>query len=142
MNSQFLDFKIIHKEEIAVILNRCKGLNKRQVFLLYDQKEIDQLPFLSKILAAVKLDLTEDLLVLEGDSSTNFSFFELQSEQQTDKVIIFGYAPKTLGIHLLMNKYEVSTINDCQFLFADDLEQISNDKQLKGKLWGALKKMF
>ena len=142
MNSQFLDFKIIHKEEITAIIDRCTGINKRKVFLLYDEKEIDQLPFLSKILAAVKLDLAQDLLVLEGDSSSTFSFFDLKEGQQIDKAIIFGYAPKFIGIHLLINKYEVTTINNCQFLFADGLEKISNDKQLKGKLWGALKGMF
>ena len=142
MNSQFLDFKIIHKEEITSILDRCTGLNKRNVFLLYDHKEIEQLPFLSKILAAVKLDLAQDLLVLEGASSTTFSFFDLITEQSIDKAIIFDYAPTALGLHLHINKYELYTINNCQFLFADALENISNDKQLKGKLWGGLKEMF
>ena len=142
MNSQFLDFKIIHKEEITTILDRCTGLNKRNVFLLYNHKEIDQIPFLTKILAAVKLDLQQDVLVLEGTSSTTFSFFDLIAEQPIEKTIVFDYAPTSLGLHLHINKYELITINNCEFLFADALEKISNDKQLKGKLWGALKKMF
>jgi len=142
MNSQFLDFKIIHKEEISAILDLCTGKNQKKVFLLYDHKEANQLPFLSKILAAVKLNLTEDVLLMEGQSNSTFSFFDLKNQQQIETAIIFDYLPKHLGLHLQLNKYEVSTINNCRFLFADGLEQISNDKQLKGKLWGALKELF
>lgn len=142
MNSQFLDFKIIHKEEIAAIIAQCTGLNKQGIFLLYDAKEAEQLPFLSKILAAVKLELAKDLLVLEGQTTSTFSFFDLKDQQNIGKAIIFGYAPNKLGLHLQINKYELTTINGCQFLFADTLENISTDKLLKGKLWGALKVLF
>jgi len=142
MNSQFLDFKIIKKVEKTAILAQCTGKNSKGVFLFYNEKEQEQVPFLRKILAAVQLDVVQDVLMLVGADNSSFSLNDFRADQQITKVIVFDYLPSQLGLQVSIKKYSLTSINNCQYLFADSLEKIAGDKALKGQLWSALKQLF
>lgn len=142
MNSQLINFKIIAKAEIGDILEQCRGNNQKGIFLMYSKEELEQVPFLSKILAAVQLDLATDVLVLAAKSAPRFSLSDLKQHQTFDKVIIFGFSPSQLGLQLQLQPYQLYTISNTQYLFTDSLETIAASTSLKGQLWKALQLLF
>lgn len=142
MNPQLIDFKIFHKLEASKIIEHCSGNNEKGIFLLYPEKEAAQLPFLQKILAAAKLMLEKDVLLLAGTPSTTFSLSDFREVQQIHQVIVFGYPPQQIGLQIQIPKYQAHLINGCEYLFVDNLEQIATNDGLKRQLWGALQGMF
>ncbi len=142
MNSQLINFKIVPKIEKDTILKDCKGNNAKGVFLLYKALETEQVPFLTKILAAVQLDMEEDVLVFAGTNTQTFSLSDISESHSLKKAIIFGFSPQHIGLQVQFQKYQLYTIGGIQYLFADSLMDIESTKTKKSLLWGALQKMF
>jgi hypothetical protein len=121
--------------------NRIKGSNHKGVLLVYDIDDNDHLDFLSKILSAVQLDF-DKILTLEMKGRETFKIPTIIDEIKIDTVIIFGLNPKQLCINFLNTRYKIEQMKGTKFLFADNLDTISNDKELKKKLWLSLKELF
>jgi len=142
MNPQLINFKIVAKVEKESILKDCKGRNAKGVFLLYKDSEAEQVPFLAKILAAVQLDMEQDVIVFPSTDTQTFSLSDISESHSFKKAIIFGFAPQHIGLQVQFQKYQLYAIKDIQYLFADSLQEIENDKAKKGLLWGALQQLF
>ncbi len=142
MNSQLINFSIVPKTEKATILEHCKGNNAKGICLVYNASESEQLPFLAKILAAVELDMKEDVIALTSTDKQSFSLSDLSSELSFKRVIVFGFSPQHIGLQVQFQKYQIYTLGGIQYLFADNLELIESTKAKKGLLWGALQQMF
>ena len=142
MNSQFLDFKVILKQDKEEILVTCQGQNNKGVFLFYHQDDEHQLPFLRKILQAVQLDYDKDILSLSGDTSLTFSISDILTDRATSKVIVFGFPPTQIGLHLNLPKYQAHKVGPCTYLFADALSAIEQQSNLKKLLWEGLQVLF
>ena len=142
MNSQLINFNIIPKTEKGTILKHCKGDNAKGIFLLYNISEAEQIPFLSKILAAVQLDMQRDVIALASTNAQSFSLSDVNTDLLIKKVIVFGFMPPHIGLQVQFQKYQLYTIGQIQYLFADSLEVIESTKANKTLLWGALQKMF
>jgi len=142
MDSQFIDFKIIQKLEPEEVMTQCIGQNQKNIFLLYHQSDNGQLPFLKKILSAVQLDLDKDVLALEASHLTTFRITDIGKEQSLSKVIVFGFPPAHIGLQLQLTKYQAYNIGGYSYLFADSLQEIAGNKNLKGLLWNGLQEMF
>ncbi|CAG5070455.1 hypothetical protein DYBT9623_03001 [Dyadobacter sp. CECT 9623] len=119
---------------------------KHKVLILIDeQKQKDMLAsealFLDNILKAVGHS-TEHADIL------NFSFLPGQdarkvfSEKRTNFFITFGVPLIRLHLDLLLAPYTPKNIDGIWFLLADPLVVIEADRNLKKKLWQALKQMF
>ena len=83
--------------------------------------------FLNKILTAIGKSLAASSIV-SLDSVTDVSSLSSKS------IIIFGQENNNL--------YTLESVNDKKVLYADSLSLLSNDKDLKTKLWTALQQMF
>ncbi len=142
MNPQLINFSLTPKTEKATILELCQGNNAKGVCLIYNAVEIEKLPFLAKILAAVQLDIKDDVITISSTIKQSFSLSDLSDELSLKKVIIFGFSPQHIGLQVQFQKYQLYTIGSIQYLFADKLELIEQTKAKKGLLWGALQQMF
>jgi len=113
MKSQFIDFKVIIK-----------------------------LPFLRKVLQAVQLHYDKDILSLSGDAQLTFSISDLLTDTATSKVIVFGFPPSQIGLHLNLPKYQAHQVGPCTYLFADALSVLEQQASLKKLLWEGLQVLF
>lgn len=142
MNSQLINFKIIPKTEKSTIITDCKGNNAKGIFLLYNASEGEQVPFLTKVLGAVQLDMKQDVLTLASPDGQSFSLSDVCADRPLKKAIIFGFSPQYIGLQVQFQKYQLYTIGEIQYLFADSLQDIESTKAKKSLLWGALQQMF
>ena len=142
MNSQLINFKIFPKAEKSTILKNCKGKNTKGIFLLYNESETEQVPFLAKILAAVQLDMEQDVIAFSCTETQTFSLSDINESHSLKKAIIFGFHPQHIGLQVQFQKYQLYSIGGIQYLFADSLTEIESTKAKKGLLWGVLQKMF
>lgn len=118
-----------------------EGGFEKGVLVAYDtlmlNDELKELLF--KILEAVGCSLKDIALCHAG-------ILEEASMEQVEalnpaKVIVFGRFNHPL-MHHKKEAYTVQMTEDTEYLFADTLEQINNDKALKKALWLALKTLF
>ncbi len=142
MQHPFLDFKIIAVTDTKNLLQQCSGNAEKGVFICYPTTDETMVDFLTKILSAVKLDLKKDVLVLSKTADNNFSFSSFAKELGIEKAIFFGTIPQTIGLQVNCPKYKPFMLNDCLFLFGDELTAISANQQLKKLLWNGLKEVF
>ena len=120
------------------------GKNLKQLLVLYRKEEESESlkELLGKILSAAKFDIGQDVRLVELSSDELFSFTTLQSEEPNKYVIILGLTPKQLGLHFTFEKYTPFHHIDCDFLVADSLSAISENRELKARLWNAMKTLF
>ena len=142
MQHPFFDFKIITVSDPKNIIDQCSGNAQKGIFICYPTTDESMANFLTKILSAVKLNLKADVLILTKTPDNDFSFSPLAKELGIQKAIFFGQSPQTVGLQINCPKYQPFQLNDCLFLFADDLASISANQQLKKLLWNALKEIF
>ena len=121
--------------------NRIKGSNHHGVFLVYDIDDKGHLDFLRKILSAVQLEF-DKILSLEMNGRETFQIPTNKDNSKIDTIIIFGLHPKQLCINFINTKYKIEKMKETKFLFADNLDNISTNKELKKKLWLSLKELF
>ncbi len=142
MSNSFLDFKIIAIKDTKTIIDQCSGNAQNGIFICYSTTDESMVDFLAKILSAVKLDLKKDVLVLSKTMDNHFSFSGFAKEVGIQKAIFFGTTPQTIGLQINCPKYKPFVLNDCLFLFGDELTTISANQPLKKLLWNALKEVF
>ncbi|KAA0989950.1 hypothetical protein [Dyadobacter aurulentus] len=121
------------------------GLKHQILILIDEQKQENMLAsealFLDNILKAVG-NSTDHADIL------NFSFLPGQdarkvfSEKKTNFFITFGVPLIKLHLDLLLAPYTPKNIDGIWFLLADPLVVIEENRDLKKKLWQALKQMF
>ncbi len=98
--------------------------------------------FLSKIIAAIKYNLNDDAVrvFIENDAKLTVSSSIVQ--YNTKDVLVFGLSNAQLGVFIQQKKYQPFEIQGVRYLFSDNLTEIQTQKELKGALWDALKRMF
>ena len=137
---QFIDFEVYTTPDDSI---KSTGNNKKGVIIFSLSKDTEkEIPFLTKILAAVKLNLTDDVALFSLTQNQAISLAEVLKTQQATKVLVFGAFNKDIGIHLNYQPYQPIIFNNIQFLFADDLLAIMNEKSRKAALWAALQDLF
>ncbi|TLU98733.1 hypothetical protein [Dyadobacter luticola] len=119
---------------------------KHQILILIDEPKNKEMPDSEAL-------LLDNILKAVGHSTShadilNFSFLPGQnarsvlSEKKTNFFITFGVPLIKLNLDLLLAPYTPKSIEGIWFLLADPLAVIEADRDLKKKLWQALKKMF
>ena len=107
--------------------------------LMKNASEADLL-FLSKILAAVKLDIDKDILLINSSSLPAFNQFK--KVPSIDKLLVFGILPAEIGLHFKVKPYSLIDFNNFSFLFVHALKDISEDVNKKKMLWQQLQVLF
>ncbi len=149
LSAGFLDFPLIDVPARQDWASRLGGQRARNVLLVFQRKPDDEVlvGFLEKVLAAVKLDVQKDVCLLPITYSEQFCFVHLRQSADFQYFIAFGIAPERMGLTLQASLYQPFMIEGTHFLFADDLQQIYEErqaggKQMSSKLWQALKNLF
>jgi len=118
-----------------------EGLTKDRsiVVLLKDANSVD-LDLLSKIFQAVGKNIEEEVCVI--NTTITIPYKELTELFELKKVLVFGFTPKEVGLHLNVTIYQTLLFQKVQFLFSDTLEIIASNLSKKKQLWGQLQAMF
>ncbi len=95
---------------------------------------------LEKILKAVKVDMSEVVMVYAKNQDCSFRF--LRDQFHNDKLIVFGLKPAAIGLNIRLGLYQLIDFRGCQILLADDLTRVAQDVKRKTYLWRNLQKMF
>ena len=98
--------------------------------------------FLSRVLAAVRLNLDKDTLFAEFPGTMQFSFVQELKNRQPEYVLVFGGTPAQMGLRIEAPLYRPLVFYGVNWLFADALSVLEPDKNKKGQLWSALKQVF
>ena len=121
------------------------GENKKGVLILVEDKTA---PFLNEtafnlllnILTACKLNMGDVALV--NKSSLKVPFTRAIKELSAKNILLFGIEAREMNLPIDFPHYQVQKHGNLSYLTADDFETLEADKQLKGKLWLCLKKIF
>lgn len=130
--------EITHDETVAI---EYEGGFEKGVFIGFEGNELteEHKDLLFKILGAVGCSLKDIALI----NSTELEAIPLTAifGLNPTKIILFG-----LFHHDIMtrkkNNYEITQEGEIEYLFADDLGQISENVALKKSLWSALQVLF
>lgn len=149
MEIDFFDFKITNLAETSAMLARCTGENAKKVMLIFQtiEQSADLKSFLSKIVTAAHLELDRDTCLLILKPGEQFSFIQLSQHFDIHTLIAFGIEPQQLGIHFQTVPYAILQHEQLRYVFADDLQQIFDERQqggkrISGELWQTLKTLF
>ena len=100
-----------------------------------------QLSFLTKLLAACNLNLA-DVAILNFHDHQSSQFNEVFDHFDPKTVLLFDTNPADFGMPMNFPDFQVQAYKDAVFVSSPSLETIEPDKNLKGKLWVCLKKIY
>jgi hypothetical protein len=123
------------------------GENNKYILILIDQplkSEIitaKDLLLLEKTLTALKLEL-RDVAIVNLQQCEELHFKSLKEFFSCNKVLGFGIELAKIGIEKEVAINTVFRIEDCPFLLASSLEELSNNQAQKVIWWSAMKSIF
>ena len=123
------------------------GENNKYILILIDQplkSEIisaKDLLLLEKTLTALKLEL-RDVAIVNLQQCEELHFKSLKEFFRCNKVLGFGIELAKIGIEKEVPINTVFRIEDCPFLLASSLEELSNNQAQKVVWWSAMKSIF
>jgi hypothetical protein len=122
------------------------GENKKKVLVIVRYAGIVHLPdkqlsFLSKLLAACNLNIG-DTAILNFQDYDSADFDKIMNHFTPKVVLLFDTKPAEFGMPMNFPEFQVQGYKDAVFVSSPSLEIIEPDKNLKGKLWICLKKIF
>jgi hypothetical protein len=123
------------------------GENNKYILILIDQplkSEIisaKDLLLLEKTLAALKLEL-RDVAIVNLQQCEELHFKSLKEFFSCNKVIGFGIELAKIGIEKEVPINTVFRIEECPFLLASSLEELSSNQAQKVIWWSAMKSIF
>ncbi len=150
MNPYFEEFKVYPFTNARQSQSSRTGENAKGLLIVYSATEENQealLDFLAKIVKAVNFELQQDTITINLSPTESISLAEFNSEFPYTKALIFGVSLQKLGLHFDASKYRPIKISDKQYLIADELDLIyqerqRGEKQKAGLLWKAMKQLF
>jgi hypothetical protein len=125
---------------------RYLGENKKKTLIVVRYADIVHLPdkqlsFLTKLLAACNLNLG-DVAIFNFFNHQSSQFNELFTYFKPKVVLLFDIKPTEFGMPMNFPDFQVQAYKDAVFVSSPSLETIEPDKNLKGKLWVSLKKIY
>ncbi len=144
LNPRVFNFSIFPIREVENVLQAARGSNQKKIAIVLeastDSKE--NLAFLSKILAAIRVEMTKDVLLFNVTPEKGFSLAALKQQCPVDYLLGFGSHPSQWGIHAKVERYHSIQLLGTHLLWADSLDQIAQQQELKKALWQQLKQLF
>ncbi len=150
MNPVFNKLKISLIPETDQFSSDFSGANRKGILIITKsaaELSGEERNFLAKIMKAVDCELDEDNLFLNVKPNTQLSLAAVKRKHSFSKVVVFGASPESLGLNFTQLAYQPITVGEQEFLFADPLSVLYEERQRGGKqksaqLWKALKMMF
>jgi len=127
-------------EEEAVALDYEGGFEKG-ILVIYEGKSLESnlSDYLFKILGAVSCSL-KDIALTSSENTEKTSMASI-SALNPNRIIVFGKVRHEIMMSV-KKTYEVHQEDDIEYLFADDLKQISESLDLRKALWKELQVLF
>jgi hypothetical protein len=118
-----------------------KGNFSKGILVIHEEANLNAevMDMLVKMLNACGHSMSE-VGLLAAENLENRSLEEFKA-LNAHVVLKFGRIKHPIN-QLPINSYEIHTEEDTEYLFADALSSISEDKGLKRQLWGALQLLF
>ena len=140
-SQEVYDSPIIEEEKIESEPIQVKGSFSNGLLIVHEEEELNAevMDMLVKMINAVGKSMNEVGMVsseiLEGRSLEDFMALNAHT------ILKFGRISHPVN-SVPAIPYEVYTDRETQYLFADSLSQIAEDKMMKRKLWNALQILF
>lgn len=127
-------------EEEPVPLEYEGGFEKG-ILVIYEGKSLDSnlSDYLFKILGAVACSLKD--IALATSENTELTTMASITTLNPNKIIVFGKVRHEIMMSV-KKTYEVHQEDEIEYLFADDLKQISENLELRKALWKELQVLF
>ena len=122
------------------------GENKKKTLVVVRYADAVHLPdkqlsFLSKLLAACNLSLA-DVAILNFQDLQPSQFNDILNYFNPKSVLLFGIKSSEFGMPMNFPDFQVQAYKAVVYVSSPTLESIEPDKDLKGKLWASLKKIY
>lgn len=139
-NKDFYNFKLYTNLPTKEWVDAVLGTEQTTVVVLQEATPAN-LVLLEKILGAVKQDLKKDCLVIQQKDAVAFK--DVQQAIPVKRLLVFGWTPADLGLHLAIRPYQLVAFGGVELLFSHNLDAIAaNVHQEKQQLWGQLQQLF
>ena len=128
---------------------RSLGENGKRILIMVNYSNIGFLPendleFLTKMLAACKLNLGDVAIVNHSDQA--LAFDKLKKQFNPVIAIAFGFEPEMIGLPLNFPHFQSQIYDSCTHLYVPALDDITAEtekgKLNKSKLWVSLRNIF
>jgi hypothetical protein len=131
----------IELEELTVEPIPIRGDFSKGVLILHEEKELmpELMDMLTKMIKACGHSMSE-VGIVSSAALENRSMAEFQN-LNAHTVLKFGRIKHPVN-GISSSRYEVFSDDETEYLFADSLSEISQDKNLKVKLWTSLQVLF
>lgn len=121
------------------------GENKKRILIIATDNSSPFLnekafSFLLSVLSACHLSMADVALVNSHQSKNTLN--ELAAETDAKIILLFGMEAGTMNLPIDFPHYQVQKHGNITYLTADNFDVLETNKQLKGKLWLCLKKIF
>ena len=122
------------------------GENKKKTLIIVRYPDAVHLPdkqlsFLTRLLTACNLNLG-GVAILNFQSHQPSQFNEIINYFNPKAVLLFDTKPTEFGMPMNFPDFQVQAYKEAVFVSSPSLEIIEPDKNLKGKLWVCLKKIY
>ena len=122
------------------------GENKKKTLVVVRNAEAvhipdKQLSFLTKLLAACNLNLA-DVAIFNFQNHDAARFNDIINYFNPKAVLLFETKPNQFGMPMNFPDFQVQPHKDAVYVSSPSLETIEPNKDLKGKLWICLKKIY
>jgi hypothetical protein len=143
LKNTFLDFDF-YQTNTNTDFTLLGNHKKQMLIVIVDEAEQNDanIAFLEKIIAAIKYDFKQDTAYFFLQKEEKLTISDVVSRHQIKDLLVFGINNTQLGIYANQKKYQPFYIQQVTYIFADNLSEIQAQKELKGALWDALKKVF
>ena len=142
--------QVSSKEDIKPSIEKSQwkylGQNKKRTLVIVRYRDAvhmpdKQLSFLTKLLSACNLNLA-DVAILNFHNNQPSQFNEIIDYFKPKSVLLFDTKPTEFGMPMNFPDFQVQAHKDAVFVSSPSLETIEPNKDLKGKLWICLKKIY
>ena len=138
-NSHQEEFEMEGLEEIQTLA--FEGGFEKGILVIYEGKSLESSlsDYLFKILGAVSCSLKD--IALANSEDTEKTTMSSITALNPNKIIVFGKVRHEIMMSV-KKTYEVHQEDEIEYLFADDLKQISESLDLRKALWKELQVLF
>lgn len=105
------------------------------------EMEVSEKELLSKILGAVKVDVSKTALINKNFTS-DFSFKKMDEKFAVKRVLVFGSEFIAFFANAQIQKNKVFFLGELEILIADDLKTLLTNDAEKKALWAGMKELF
>jgi len=122
------------------------GNNKKNILVVVNNNDAvflpdNQLTFLTGILNACKLSL-DDIALFNFSNYPEASYKEILPFFNSKVMLLFAVAPEKIGLPVSFPEFQIQPFSTTTLLYSASLSDLEHDKELKGKLWMSLKRLF